>query len=176
MLSALILMPPDVGGTPSALGALVRTLAALVPATVEGLVRDVTVVTDRADDGIRRVADHAGCGIVATARFEDGFTRALSGVRSTQLFVLRAGAAFDRGFVDEMAMLLGPESGAQRPLALLLREMPDGLLSRLLPNRAPVVGLIAPRAELAAPARDFAALVRRLARPHTLASRARMAL
>jgi hypothetical protein len=176
MLSALVIMPPHVGGTSSALGALVRTLAALVPATVEGLVRDVTVVTDRADDGIRRVADHAGCGIVETARFEEGFTQALSGVRSSQLFVLRAGAAFDRSFVDEMAMLLGPEGEADRPRALLLREMPDGLLSRLLPNRAPVAGLIAPLADLSAPARDFAALARRLVRPRTLTSRARMAL
>jgi hypothetical protein len=176
MLSTLVLMPPQIGGTPSALGALVRTLAALVPATVEGLVRDVTVVTDRADEGIRRVADHAGCRIVETTHFEDGFSRAVSGVRSNQLFVLRAGAAFDRGFVDEMAMLLGPESGADRPQALLLREIPNGLLSRLLPSRAPVAGLIAPCAELAAPARDFTSLVRRLVRPHTLASRARMAL
>ena len=177
MLSTLVLMPPLPGAPSSAaLGALVRTLVSLVPATVEGVVRDVTVLAPGADDGVRRVTDHAGCALVACGAFEAAFAQALGDARSERLFILRAGAAFDRGFVDEIAMLLGP-TRSEPETVWLLRESPDGMLSRLLPARAPVAGVIARRDTpgLAAPVMGFADLVRRLRRARTVSSRASMA-
>ncbi|UDL95885.1 hypothetical protein LGH83_06725 [Lichenihabitans sp. PAMC28606] len=170
MLSALVLMPPHIGGTSAALGALVRSLAALVPATVEGIVRDVSIVTDRADDGLRRVADHAGCRIVDEPTFEAGFATALAGARSDLLFVLRAGIGFDRGLINEIGMRLGPDPTIAG--GLLLREDHGGLMSRLLPNLSPIAGVIAARADLSGRPASFKALVGGLKATQTLASRA----
>lgn len=173
MLSTLVLMPPATGGTP-ALGALVRTLAALVPFSIEGLVRDVTVVAEGDDDGLRRVADHAGCAYEAGSPFNGAFKAALEGSRSETVFVLRVGAALDRGMVDEVAALLGPGSGSVDTV-FLLRQAAEGW-TRLFPATAPVVGIMAPRRKLGAPVRGFDDLARQFRRGKTLASRAQMAL
>ncbi len=176
MLSTLVLAPSFASGTAPSLGQLVRTLATLVPATVEGLVRDVIVLTSGPDEGVRRVADHAGCGLVEAQTFEVAMRQALAMTRSPMVFVLRAGAALDRGFLDEVAGLLGPEATANEFRILLLRQAPEGLAARLLPDLAPAAGIIAPRDRLSGPAADFAALVRQIGRTRTLVSRAQMAL
>lgn len=173
MLSTLVLLPPTTDGAP-ALGALVRTLAALVPFSIEGLVRDVTVVAAGDDDGLRRVADHAGCAYEAGPPFAGAFKTAVDGARSETVFVLRAGATLDRGMVDEIAALLGPGSGPIDAV-FLLRQTAEGW-ARLFPATAPVVGIMAPRRRLGAPVRDFDHLVRQFRRGKTLASRAQMAL
>ncbi len=89
------------------------------------------------------------------------------------MFVVRAGAAFDRGFLDEVAGLLSPDrtprDGAP---CYLLRQAPEGLAARLLPDLAPVAGLIAPRERLGGSAPDFASVVRQAGRTRTMASRA----
>jgi hypothetical protein len=150
-------------------------LAALVPATVEGLVRDVIVLAASDDPGIRRVAEHAGCGLVERDRFEEAMSEGLRRAKSSMIFVVRAGAAFERGFLDEIASLLGPQQGAASPEALLFRQMPGGILARILPDLAPVAGMIATRHALMPPSKDFASLTRRVGRSRTVASRAQMA-
>lgn len=42
---------------------LVRTLGALVPGAVEGIISDVTILDDGSEDGTRKVADTAGCNL-----------------------------------------------------------------------------------------------------------------
>lgn len=175
MLSALIVSPPFTSGTPPALASTVRTLGALVPATVEGLVRDVTVLSAGDDDGLRTVTEHAGCGLVEAGSFEAALSAAIKGSKMGTVFVIRAGAAFDRGFLDEIAALFGPDRDREATRTFLLRQVPEGLASRLLPDLAPVAGVIAPREHLAGSLRDFAALVRKAGRSRTLASRAQMA-
>ena len=171
MLSTFVLMP---AGEPPALGLLVRTLAALVPAIVEGLVRDVTVIGRKPDEGVRRIAEHAGCNLVENVDFDTALGEAMASARSSTLFLLRAGAFLDRAFLDEAARQFGPEQG-DGTRALLLREAPGGLVTRVLPDLAPVAGLIAPRATFTPPAKDFDALVRRQRAPQTLQARASMA-
>ena len=174
MLSTLVLAPSFASSTSATLAPVVRTLAALVPLTVEGLVRDVTVVTSGPDAGLQRVADHAGCGLVAAPAFEAALRQGLAAARSSKVFVLRAGATLDRGFLDEGARLLGPEANPDDTGVLLLRQTPEGLATRLLPDLAPVAGIIASREKLGGPAKDFVALIRHLGRCRTLASRALM--
>ena len=172
MLSTFVLMPAPIGAT-QALGSLVRTLGALVPAIVEGVVRDVTVISSVADDEIRRITDHAGCGLVENPDFDMALRECIAQARSTMVFLLRAGAYLNREFIDEAAREFGPEQAVQgRPL--LLREAPDRLMTRVMPDLAPVAGLIAPMATLAAPIKNFDALVRRQRTALTLQARASM--
>lgn len=172
MLSALVLAPFFSGRTVPAPGAVVRTLAALVPATVEGLVRDVTLLAPSGDEGLRTVAEHAGCGLVEAKAFRNGFGQALTLAKQPVLFVVRAGAAFDRGFLSEVAAILGPDGGGEGDPCFLLRQAPEGFAARILPDLAPVAGLIASRGRLSGSAADFADVVRRAGRTRTLTSRA----
>ncbi len=174
MLSALLLAPPFSNGTAPATAPVVRTLGALVPAVVEGLVRDVTVLARRGDEGLRAVAEHAGCRLVEADAFRAGLAEALALAKQRAVFALRAGTAFDRGFLDEVAGLLGPDRAETGLAPVLLRQVPEGLATRLLPDLAPVAGLIAPRERLSGPAADFAGLVKVIGKARTLASRAVM--
>ncbi len=174
MLSTLVLAPPFSDGPPSIAATLVRTLAALVPATVDGLVRDVTLVAVEAGTEIRQVAEHAGCSIVEAGSFEAAVRQAVEKARSPWIFVLSANAVVDRGFSEEIAALFGPQADPGKPSVLLLRQAPQGLGARLMPGRAPVAGVIALRQSFKG-AKDFATLVRRLGKARTLTSRAQTA-
>lgn len=174
MISALVLAPSFSGTIAPGAGAVVRTLGALVPAAVEGLVRDVTLLAPSGDEELRAVADHAGCGLVEAKALRSGFAQALTTAKQPLVFVLRAGTAFDRGFLNEIAVLLGPDAGNEGNPCFLLRQAPEGFAARLLPDIAPVAGLIAPRERLSGPVTDFADIVRRVGRAKTLASRAAM--
>lgn len=175
MLSTLVLLYARAGGPAPSLGGLVRTLSALVPGTVGGLVRDVTIVTNRADDDVRRIADHAGCTVTADERFEKALQSAARQARSATLFLLRAGAHVDRDFLDEVARAFDPAQVERGTPPLVLREMPDGLVRRVLPDLAPAAGLIARASAVDLSARDFGTLVRRVAGKRTLSARAAMA-
>lgn len=172
MLSALVLAPPFSNGTAPALGAVVRTLGALVPATVEGLVRDVILLAPHGDRGLRTVTEHAGCRLVEAEAFRDGFVRALAIAKQPTVFAVRAGASFDRGFLDEVAGLLGPDRAADGAPCFLLRQAPEGFAARILPDLAPVAGLIASRERMGVAASDFAGVLRRAGKARTLTSRA----
>lgn len=175
MLSTFVIVPGALPGAPPASGALVRTLAALVPATVEGLVRDVTVIAPRRDDALRRVTEHAGCGLVEEEDFDAALKQAIARARSPFLFLLRAGAHLNRDFLDEAAQQFGPDVADPASRSLLIREAPDRLMTRVLPDLAPVAGLIASAGTLAGPAKTFDSLVRRIRASQTLTARASMA-
>ena len=174
MLSTLVLFRSPAGGDAPALGGLVRTLSSLVPGTIGGLVRDVTIVAGRPDPEVRRVADHAGCALVEHESFERALQIAVAQARAPTLFLLRAGAHVDRAFLEEVAIAVGHEGDRTGP-ALVLREAPDGLVRRVLPDLSPAAGLIAQASAVDVSAKDFDTLVRRVGGRRTLAARAGMA-
>src|SRR5271154_3319461 len=107
MLSVIILCEAAQAsaGASVAPEAVVRTLSALVGASVRGLVRDV-VLAGPQDASLALLADHAGCGSVEAASEADYLRRALALVRSEHLLVLRPGHLPETGFIDEIEDLL----------------------------------------------------------------------
>jgi hypothetical protein len=148
---------------------IVRGLASLIDACVQGLVADA-VLAGPPGAGLETLADEAGCAFVEALSPRDGFARALAMARHADVLLLRAGHAVERGFADEVRDAL---AFGDRSRALILRAAPDSLLTRLAPNFAPPVGLIAgKRALLAAETADLPTLARRL-RGVELTTRAR---
>ncbi len=148
MHSALVLVRTVAGERRERLHqALVRSLAALVPALMEDCLREATLV-GAPDLGLADIADHAGCGLSVDADPARAFESALAAARCDRVFVLEAGYAPLAGFIDELKELEGARG------AFALRLAPDGLLARLAPRLSPVVGLSAPRR--ACMARGFA--------------------
>ena len=145
MLSAIVLAPPGAGEDASkAPESIVRSLAVLVGAAVADLVRDA-VIAGPAGVRLDRIADHAGCGLVA-------------------------GYAPGLGFIDEATDWLAMRG---RHDAAALRAEPENLAQRLLPTLAPAAGVLARRSDcLALSASDLPGIARKL-RARTLRSRAR---
>ncbi len=163
MLSTIVVTPPAAAGASGRAGALMRTLAALVPATVDGVVRDVTLLQVGDSGSLAEIADEAGCLVVEERDFPAALARGVARARSPWIFVVKAGTVPSRLFGEEAARAL--EGGLQAGHALLLREQPTGPLTRWFPSLAPVAGVILPRDRLAgAPCTSFADVVRR-ARP-----------
>ncbi|NDA45968.1 MAG: hypothetical protein EBY21_01560 [Alphaproteobacteria bacterium] len=117
--------------------AIVRTLGALVPAIIEGILRDVILVAAAADQDLQHIADHAGCALLEANAPAPIFQQGLKAMRGQNVFILRAGLIPDSGFADELADCL-----AERVTSCVLREHPQTMLQRLLPNLAPIGGLL----------------------------------
>jgi hypothetical protein len=174
MLSTIVVTSPAGADAKGRAGALMRTLAALVPATVEGVVRDVTLLQVGEGASLAGIADEAGCQIVEERDFPSALARAVAGARSPWIFVVRAGTVPSRLFGEEAVRALeaGPEDGP----SLVLREQPTSVLARWCPALAPVAGVILPRGRLSgAPCTGFGDVVRR-ARPARTLSTAAFAL
>ena len=162
MLSAIVIAPQ---GTPAL--EIVRTLAALVPAAVQGLVRDLTLACPPGQD-YEGIADHAGCHLAANIDAAAALGAAITGAREDWVLLLLAGFAPESGFIDEAGDFIA--GGGAR--AGLLRRVPDGFWTRLFPNRAAVAGVLAPKA-LFSQRGEFAALAARVTPRQTLNVRAR---
>lgn len=163
MLSTLVFAPSAADDATRRGRALLRTLAALVPAAVEGIVRDVTLLQVGDGTSYAGIADEAGCHVVAETDFPAALARGVAGARSSWIFVVKAGTVPSRIFGEEAARALEGLLGTGG--ALLLRGQPNGFLTRCFPSLAPVVGVIVPRALLAeGRCASFADVVRR-ARP-----------
>lgn len=119
--------------------AVVRTLGALVSASVRGLVRDVVLAgPQKANLGI--IADHAGCSSVEGESEAERLRRALALVRAEDLLVLRPGYILETGFIDEIEDLLA--EGALRD-GRRICAVAGTYWQRLIPALLPVVGLVA---------------------------------
>jgi hypothetical protein len=170
MLSVVILAFHEIksprGGTAEAVA---RSLSSLIDACVQGVVADAVLAGS--DAGLlEKLADEAGAERVDAKSAAEGVPLALRMARRPDVFLLRAGHAVDRGFVDEVRDAL---SYGDLTKPLILRGAPDTVLTRLAPNLAEPVGLVARReALLAAGGCEIAALARRL-RGINLESRAR---
>ena len=160
MLSAIVLAqinPAAAQPAPAAL--VVRTLAALVPLVVQGLVRDVVLVGPSMP-ALSDIADQGGCALSPT------LIGAMAAARAPWLLVLAAGFAPEAGFADEAGDFIAAGRGAAA-----LRAQPDGFFTRLFPDSAALAGLILPKSGQLAP--DLAGLARLAAPRKTLLTRAR---
>jgi len=145
---------------------VVRSLSSLIEGCVQGLFADASLAGPQ-NVGLERIADEAGCNLVEAATVRAGLAGALTAARCPDVFVLRAGYAIERGFIDEARDALGFGKPA------VLRAAPHSLVTRLAPGFAEPVGLLARKEALvAAAAADLPALSRRL-RCAELATRAR---
>ena len=78
---------------------LARTLTVLVPAAVDGVLRDVAVVADTdAADAVRSVCEHAGCELVSAANLRD----TIAVRRSDWVLCLQAGAVLEPGWSEAL--------------------------------------------------------------------------
>lgn len=109
--------------------ALARSLAALVPAAVEGLVQEVIVVDLGSADGTATVADAAGCRLMTgdAERAGESLRRAAASAKGRWLLFLRPGTVLESAwtrqagdFIDETAMA----SGAAARAAFLIGRRP----------------------------------------------------
>lgn len=80
--------------------ALARSLAALVPAAVEGFVREVIVCDRGSTDHTQYVAEHAGCHFLAHAGIAAGIHQA----KGEWLLLLEPGARLAEGWTEEAAI------------------------------------------------------------------------
>ena len=155
-------------------GEIVRTLAALVPAAVEGVVRDVCLVAPTDDGGLSDVADHAGCAFAAAPSFAEAISVGSRQVRSASILVAQGGMVTDRPLIEELLLLLPSLDGGNHPFYVVRGERRD-FLGRLVPALAPAAALLAPRAWLSgANAADLARLVRRATPRRVMAATAWM--
>jgi hypothetical protein len=117
--------------------AITRTLNALIGATVEGLVRELILVADINNETAAKIADYAGCGLVADSEFADAMKQA----KGDWLLVLESGALPELGWAEAVSNHIQLENGAARfgrsPLA------PRKLLQRLFQPEQPLaLGLL----------------------------------
>ncbi|VAW09998.1 Glycosyl transferase, group 2 family [hydrothermal vent metagenome] len=90
--------------TLNAAPALGRTLAALVPAAVEGLVKEVVIADGGSTDGTASIADAAGARLVATAPGRGGQLAAgADEARGRWLLFLHADTVLEPGYIAEVA-------------------------------------------------------------------------
>ncbi|MGD9915460.1 MAG: glycosyltransferase [Rhizobiaceae bacterium] len=136
--------------------ALARTLAALVPAAVEGMVREVLVCDRGSSDQTLYVAEHAGCRFIA----EGGLSAGMAQARGDWLLLLQPGARPQPGWVESVSAHVARQTGAAR----FTRSADDrgNLLARLLRRRARLADglLVTKRQALAVKAADSESLAR----------------
>lgn len=171
MISAIVLVSDrqSTDDTEHAHEIVVRSLVWLVSAVVAGVVRDVTLAIPPGF-GLSEVADQSGCALVEAEDEGARLAAALDAVRGPRLLVLRAGFHIDAKIVEEIDGFV-----RRRPeeAAALILAAPQTAPQRLMPGRAPVVGLLAPKAAcLAASPRGFSRLARSLRGAARLKTRA----
>jgi glycosyltransferase involved in cell wall biosynthesis len=141
--------------------ALARTLASLVGAAVEGIVRDVIVCDRGSTDQTHRVAELAGCSYVA----EGGIAAALRQAKGEWILLLEPGARLSEGWSESV---IGHVTRLTMP-ARFSRSRSDRrpFLSRILTSRTALSeGLVIRKGQaisLSGAARTAEALARGLA-------------
>lgn len=155
MISAIVLVTDDNVDIDRTRERAVRSLVWLVSAVVGGVVRDVTAACPPSWP-VEDVMDHAGCTLIREAREDARLSAAAGIVRCDRVLVLRMGFQPEGPLVAEVDATerrLGPSDAAQ------LLAAPSGLVERLFPDRAAVVGVMTARATVVA-APTFTRLVR----------------
>jgi hypothetical protein len=153
--------------------AVVRTLSALVTASVQGLVRDVVLAGPERKD-LALIADHAGCISVAASSETECLRQAFECARAETLLILLPGYVPEQGFIEEVEKIL---LEAEPPVGRFIRAAPMTYFQRLAPMLTPIAGLLAPlracRALRDDPGLSFESLLRVGRRGGALRSRAR---
>jgi glycosyltransferase involved in cell wall biosynthesis len=103
---------------------LAHALHALVPAAMDGIVREVIVVDGGSRDGTRMIADAAGCEIVENSgSLEDDFRRVALGARADWLLFLSPAAVLETEWHKEALDFIDRalETGKARSCAATFR-------------------------------------------------------
>ncbi len=182
MLSVILLSPDlfasQIAQSPAAnrarREAIVRTLGALVPLAVEGLVRDVAIA-GRSEESLADIADHAGCGLFEAGLPGEALGQAARAARFEHLFLIKAGIAPEAGFADELVDLeVALHSEQTRPCIYYLRAAPYSLLTRIFPALSDIAGVILQRSRVESSAlTSFGTMCRQRGAKRNLVSRAR---
>lgn len=126
---------------------LARSLAALVPGAVEGLIREVLVLDRGSTDGSARVAEAAGCSFLKDTDLAGALARA----RSDWIFLIEPGARPLSGWIDRFGdhmtasrhpASLSPASGRRPTVLARLRGARRGLRCGLLMRRDEAVAAL----------------------------------
>ena len=141
-----------------------ETLGQLVPAFVDGLVRQVIVADAGSTDATLEVADDAGA-VIVNGGLRDG----IAASKEPWLLVLAPGARLSPGWDDVLRahIAAGPRPGVIRV------GVQRRLLSRIAPSAA--AGLLTPRGDVGNGA-TLAEVVRSARKPATLNVQARLAV
>jgi hypothetical protein len=166
MFSALVLIQQGAKGPPSS-EAVVRTLSALVPAAIEGIVRDLVLASQSRNDDFARIADHAGCEYVH-ASGAPLVASGLAALKERRVLVVRAGRIPEHGFTGELADLAAYRA---QQCALLL-DAPNSFLTRVMPRLARPSGVVAPQDALKDAPPDLSSMAKAL--PSPIVFKARM--
>lgn len=126
-----------------------ETLAALVPAVVEGLVKEVIVVDGGSSDDTERIVDIAGANFIQTKTGRGGQLAAgAAKARFPWLLFLHADTVLDAGWEREAAMFIERiDSGRRQPAAAAFRFALDDsgfkarLLEKLVAARSALLGV-----------------------------------
>ena len=143
MISVLLLSFEPRGRRAATPGEAVRTLASLVPATVDGIVRDLCLSGPTTEPGLADVADHAGCAYQPAERVPDAIRLGARQLRSPHVLVTLSGTVFDRPFIEELSGLL-PTLLHAGP-TYILRAARHDLIGRVFPSSGAAAGVLAPR-------------------------------
>jgi glycosyltransferase involved in cell wall biosynthesis len=111
--------------------ALVPTLAALVPGSTAGLIREVIVADAASRDATAEVADIAGCRmLVSTASPAVRLMQAAGEARGSWLLFLTAGAVPQPGWVEETSRFIEEASlaGQADSVAAVFRAVSPGVI------------------------------------------------
>lgn len=111
---------------------LTATLGPLVRGVVEGLVGSALMVTTERNDEIDEIADSAGCRVLVSADWAEGFARAVAISGGSPLLVVDTGVMLGQDFWPVLAdnlPILGDRPAATAPLR-------PGRLTEILTMRA----------------------------------------
>ena len=170
MISAIVLAPDasladDLGHSREV---VVRSLVWLVSAVVSGVVRDVTLAVP-AGLGLSEVADQAGCDLVEADQEATRLALAVEANRGKRLLILKTGFQPEHGLIEEIDAFV---RRAPADATAVVRAKPETALTRLFPDRAPIVGVLVSKDALAAHAGGFRRLARGFRRGTSLRTRA----
>jgi glycosyltransferase involved in cell wall biosynthesis len=111
---------------------LVPTLAALVPGSAEGLVREVLLADGGSRDGTRAIADAAGCEIVAGASDEGSrLAAAAQAARGDWILFLDPGAILEEIWTREVGVFVAGKNASGRVATFRLAVDAEGAGARL---------------------------------------------
>ncbi len=170
MFSAIVIVADASAPQIASPEAIARTLSALVPAAIEGLIRDSVVASPAPNPAAREIADHAGCAFATADDVAGVLAAGLAMARGDWIMAIRAGFAPRAGFAEEVSDLF-LNGAAGGPRLALLRAEPNRLLTRLAPFFAPIVGVLGPRSSFNPGARGLADWTRRAGRAPSLRGR-----
>lgn len=134
VLSGIVIIPASSVHAPFLAQTLLRGLSALVPATVQGVVADVTIAAPKGLEGLDRIADHAGCALQEADILSDAVRAALGNARKEHVLLLGFGHSPAPGFHQELDALY--RAGVRR---CIMREEPGSFLHRVFPALSPAV-------------------------------------